>query len=132
MIRHDLLFRDNDNVFNFFKFKYYISIHHQLCLFSMRVFIPDLESKWKIYFDPKTHRPHSKDTHWKEEETIMPSLEEKTTTPITESQTSKEKYLEIKLDDNSSGIQNENKDYIRTVLCLTCTGCLKVFDAIHS
>lgn len=102
MIRHDLLFKDNDKVFKIVKFNYYFSIHHLLCLFSMRARKLDLESKWEMYFGRYT-----KDTHWKEAETVMPSLEEKPTTQITESQTSKEKYLEIQSDNNSSGNQNE-------------------------
>lgn len=98
----------------------------------MRVLVPDLERKWKIYFDRKTHQPYTKDTHRNEKETTMPTLEEKTTTPITESQTLKEKDLEKTSYDNSSGIQNGILDYILIVLFLTCTGCPKVFDAIYS
>lgn len=61
-----------------------------------------------MYFGSKTQQPYTKDTHWKEAKTIMPTLEEKNTTQITDFQTSKEKDLEIKSDDNSSGKQNEN------------------------
>lgn len=75
----------------------------------MRARKPDLESKWEMYFGPKTQRTYTNtDTPWKETKTSMPILEEKPTTLITESQISREKYLKIKSESDSSGNKNKN------------------------
>lgn len=96
-------------------------MHISSIIFFLCFLITDLENKWKMYFGGKTQRPYPKDMHRKEGETIKHTVQEKTTTQITESQTPNEKDLRNKIDDKSSGNQNENYEYILTGLFLSCT-----------